>query len=101
MHLGDFTAHAEIIQHAFQHACVLFEGLIGKITTAASMFGLGQQRQGRQVEFIAGGEEGRLRVGARTFTGLDRLGGAGDARACTAIILIGILIFLNRARHQG
>ena len=88
--MDDLAADAEILEHAFEHAGILLEHLVGEIGGAALVAGLGQQGQGRQLELAA-------RPGAAAGSGFDRTGGLGDplARDGRQVLLL-VLSFICR-----
>ena len=61
-HRDDAPAHAEIRQHGFQHARILFQRVVGKAGAWAFCRRFGQKPQGRQLIFAVGEVERGLAV---------------------------------------
>jgi len=87
--LDDLAFDAEVLEHAFEHAGVLFQCLVREFRRLGQSLGLGQQRQRRQFEPVGAAEaEARLRVLPDLLALLDWLGVAVDARGCFLFVFL-------------
>ncbi len=84
LHIDDFPAHAEIFQHAFEQARILFERILGKRGIALDQLRLGKEMQRRHFEDTAILEEGRLCLALGARAGLRRRRGLFHASLAAA-----------------
>ena len=104
LHVDDLAAHAEILQHAFEHAGVLLKHLVGKIDRLlGAALGFGQQGEGRKFK-LGGFGKAQIELGILLdfFAQLDFLGfarhphGRGFGNVIRLVLLIlGGFIFLQ------
>src|SRR4026208_1067677 len=96
--MDDLAADAEVLEHAFEHAGIVLEHLVGEIDGTALMTGLGQEGKRRQADPAARSGGGRAWEGGGGSSTLRR--GTGRARA-RAPGLTGPAAWVTRLRGSG
>ena len=79
--MDDLALDAEILQHAFEHAGILFQRVGRQGRVAHDILRFGEEMQRRQNEIVVVRDEGALRFAFDALAGLRTRGGGNDACA--------------------